>query len=56
MLEEVADHVMLFLLAIFLVTMDRCVRAGRWREGWPLLSQFPRLLGQMFEDGWVRVA
>jgi D-3-phosphoglycerate dehydrogenase len=26
--------------------MDRFVRDGRWREGRPLLSQFPRLMGQ----------
>ena len=47
-IEEVADHVMMLLLATFrhLITMDRFVRAGRWREGRPLLSQFPRLLGQ----------
>ena len=47
-IEEVADHAMMFLLATFrrLTTMDRFVREGRWREGRPLLSQFPRLMGQ----------
>src|SRR5439155_701926 len=29
-----------------LTTMDRMVRDGRWAEGRPLLSQFPRLMGQ----------
>ena len=47
-IEEVADHVMMLMLATFrrLTTMDKFVRAGRWREGRPLLSQFPRLMGQ----------
>jgi D-3-phosphoglycerate dehydrogenase len=47
-IEEVADHAMMLLLATFrrLTTMDRFVREGRWREGRPLLSQFPRLMGQ----------
>jgi D-3-phosphoglycerate dehydrogenase len=47
-IEEVADHAMMLILATFrrLTTMDRMVRDGRWREGRPLLSQFPRLLGQ----------
>ena len=47
-IEEVADHVMLLMLATFrrLTTMDKFVRAGRWREGRPLLSQSPRLMGQ----------
>jgi len=47
-IEEVADHVMMLILATFrrLTTMDKFVRAGRWREGRPLLSQFPRLMGQ----------
>src|SRR5499425_3283719 len=47
-IEEVADHVMMLILATFrrLTTMDRFVRDGRWREGRPLLSQFPRFMGQ----------
>src|SRR5205823_2236444 len=47
-IEEVADHAMTLLLATFrrLVTMDRMVREGRWREGRPLLYRFPRLMGQ----------
>jgi len=47
-IEEVADHAMMLILATYrrLTTMDRLVRAGRWSEGRPLLSQFPRLMGQ----------
>jgi D-3-phosphoglycerate dehydrogenase len=47
-IEEVADHAMMLLLATYrrVVTMDRFVREGRWAEGRPLLSQFPRLWGQ----------
>jgi D-3-phosphoglycerate dehydrogenase len=47
-IEEVADHALMLILATFrrLTTMDRYVRDGRWREGRPLLSQFPRLMGQ----------
>src|SRR5881628_4106059 len=47
-IEEVADHAMTLILATFrrLITMDRMVREGRWREGRPLLYQFPRLMGQ----------
>ncbi len=47
-IEEVADHTLMLLLATFrrLNTMDSYVRAGRWSEGRPLLSQFPRLWGQ----------
>jgi D-3-phosphoglycerate dehydrogenase len=47
-IEEVADHAMMLILATYrrLVTMDRLVREGRWAEGRPLLSQFPRLMGQ----------
>jgi len=39
---------MTLILATFrrLTTMDRMVREGRWREGRPLLYQFPRLMGQ----------
>jgi D-3-phosphoglycerate dehydrogenase len=47
-IEEVADHALMLILATFrrLTTMDRYVREGRWREGRPLLSEFPRLMGQ----------
>lgn len=47
-IEEVADHAMMLMLATFrrLTTMDKFVRTGRWREGRPLLSQFPRFMGQ----------
>jgi D-3-phosphoglycerate dehydrogenase / 2-oxoglutarate reductase len=47
-IEEVADHTMLLILATYrrLVVMDRFVREGRWAEGRPLLSEFPRLMGQ----------
>ncbi|MGH7324109.1 MAG: C-terminal binding protein [Candidatus Rokuibacteriota bacterium] len=47
-IEEVADHTMMLMLATYrrLVTMDRVVRDGRWAEGRPLLSQYPRLMGQ----------
>src|ERR671925_93530 len=47
-IEEVADHAMTLILATFrrLTTMDRMVREGRWREGRPMLYQFPRLMGQ----------
>ena len=47
-IEEVADHAMMLILATFrrLLTMDKYVREGRWREGRPLLSTFPRLMGQ----------
>src|SRR5215475_353818 len=47
-IEEVADHAMTLILATFrrLITMDRMVREGRWREGRPLLYHFPRLMGQ----------
>jgi D-3-phosphoglycerate dehydrogenase len=47
-IEEVADHAMMLILAAFrrLRTMDRFVREGRWAEGRPLLSQYPRLMGQ----------
>jgi len=47
-IEEVADHAMTLILATRgrLVLMDRMVREGRWREGRPLLLQFPRLWGQ----------
>jgi D-3-phosphoglycerate dehydrogenase / 2-oxoglutarate reductase len=46
-IEEVADHLMMLLLASFrrLIVQDRMVRDGRWREGRPALSQ-PRLLCQ----------
>src|SRR6266566_4225132 len=47
-IEEVADHAMMLILATFrrLTTMDRMVGDGRWKEGRPLLSRFPRLMGQ----------
>jgi D-3-phosphoglycerate dehydrogenase / 2-oxoglutarate reductase len=47
-IEEVADHTMMLILATYrrLVVMDRLVREGRWAEGRPMLSQFPRLMGQ----------
>lgn len=47
-IEEVADHAMMLILATLrrVTTMDRFVREGRWREGRPLLSQYPRLMGQ----------
>jgi D-3-phosphoglycerate dehydrogenase len=46
-IEEVADHTMMLILAAVrrLTTMDRMARDGRWREGRPLLSRFPRLMG-----------
>ncbi|MEE2885633.1 MAG: C-terminal binding protein [Chloroflexota bacterium] len=47
-IEEVADHTMMMILSTFrrLTTMDRYVREGRWAEGRPLLSRYPRLMGQ----------
>ena len=47
-IEEVADHAMTLILATFrrLVVQDRLVREGRWKEGRPMLYQFPRLMGQ----------
>jgi D-3-phosphoglycerate dehydrogenase len=47
-IEEVADHALMLILAAYrrLTLMDRYVRAGRWAEGRPYLSQFPRLWGQ----------
>ena len=47
-IEEVADHTMMLILATYrrLLTMDRFVRESRWGEGRPLLSEFPRLMGQ----------
>ena len=47
-IEEVADHTIMLILATYrrLTTMDRLVRDGRWVEGRPLLSRFPRLWGQ----------
>src|SRR5439155_1413067 len=46
--EEVADHAMTLILATLrkLVTQDRLVREGRWKEGRPILYQYPRLMGQ----------
>ena len=47
-IEEVADHTMTLLLATYrrLTTMDKMVRENRWDEGRPLLSGYPRLMGQ----------
>ena len=47
-IEEVADHAITLLLAGYrrLVVQDRLVREGRWREGRPMLYEFPRLMGQ----------
>src|SRR5213593_2822621 len=47
-IEEVADHAMMLILATFrrLVAQDRLVREGRWKEGRPVLYQYPRLMGQ----------
>jgi D-3-phosphoglycerate dehydrogenase len=47
-IEEVADHAMTLILATFrrLTIQDRFVREGRWSEGRPLLSRYPRLMGQ----------
>jgi D-3-phosphoglycerate dehydrogenase len=47
-IEEVAEHALVLMLATYrrLLTMDRYVREGRWADGRPLLSQFPRLYGQ----------
>jgi D-3-phosphoglycerate dehydrogenase len=47
-IEEVADHAMMLILGTFrrLVFQDRLVREGRWREGRPMLYEFPRLIGQ----------
>ncbi|MBM3944518.1 MAG: C-terminal binding protein, partial [SAR202 cluster bacterium] len=47
-IEEVGDHTMMLLLAAFRRqnVMDAMSRDGRWAQGRPLLSQFPRLYGQ----------
>jgi D-3-phosphoglycerate dehydrogenase len=47
-IEEVADHAMMLILATFrrLLVQDRMARDGRWEQGRPALSQFPRLMGQ----------
>ena len=47
-IEEVADHTMMLMLAAFrrLTIMDSMVKENRWSEGRPLLSQFPRFMGQ----------
>jgi D-3-phosphoglycerate dehydrogenase len=46
-IEEVADHTLCLMLAAHrrLIVQDRLVREGRWREGRPMLLQFPRLWG-----------
>ena len=47
-IEEVGDHAMMLILSTFrrLTTMDSFARSGRWTEGRPLVSRFPRLWGQ----------
>ena len=47
-IEEVADHTMMMVLGAFrrVRIMDAYVRDGRWSEGRPLLSNYPRLMGQ----------
>jgi D-3-phosphoglycerate dehydrogenase len=47
-IEETADHSMTMVLAAFrrLKQMDDMVRTNRWKEGRPVLSQFPRLMSQ----------
>ena len=46
-IDEVADHCMTLLLGGYrrLVVQDRMARDGRWREGRPMLYEFPRLRG-----------
>ncbi len=47
-IEEVADHVMMLLLAMHrrAIEQDHMVRSGRWSEGRPQLNVVPRLMGQ----------
>ena len=47
-IEEVADHTMAMFLAAFrrLPEMHKMTIDGRWFDGRPLLSEFPRLWGQ----------
>ncbi|HIM71877.1 MAG TPA: C-terminal binding protein, partial [Alphaproteobacteria bacterium] len=47
-IEEVADHTMAMFLAAFrrLPEMHKMTIDGRWSDGRPLLSEFPRLWGQ----------
>ena len=47
-IEEVADHTLMLLLASArrVITQDKMARDGRWSDGWPTLSQIPRLWGQ----------
>lgn len=47
-IEEVADHSMMLILATLrrLTTMNNFARDGRWGEGRPLLSRYPRIMGQ----------
>ena len=47
-IEEVADHTMMMLLgcARRVTQQDRMARDGRWGDGWPTLSQIPRLWGR----------
>ena len=47
-IEEVGDHAMMLILSTFrrLTNQDKLVREGRWSEGRPIISRFPRLWGQ----------
>ncbi len=47
-IEEVGDHTMMLLLATFrrLTIMHNYSVNGRWSQGRPLLSNYPRLMGQ----------
>ena len=47
-IEEVADHTMMMLLASArrVIEQDQMARDGRWSDGWPTLSQIPRLWGR----------
>ena len=47
-IEEVADHAMMLLLAAARRTkqMDQMAKSGDWFKARPLLSAFPRLMGQ----------
>ena len=47
-IEEVGDHTMMLLLSTFrrLTIMHNYSINGRWSEGRPLLSNYPRLMGQ----------
>ncbi len=47
-IEEVADHTAALILGTFrrLRTMDIMSRENRWDDGRPLISRYPRLMGQ----------